>query len=110
MSNYAMGHAFSTKEFFLNFSVDKLEMSSEQCKEIYSDGSKRDLSASIFASGLKLIVDDIIENNVHFKFPGVGKSQGYMYMKRTEEDEFKRAFRNGKFRDVDFLTSDFCGY
>jgi hypothetical protein len=31
-------------------------------------------------------------------------------MKRTEGDDFKNAFRRGKWRDVDFITSNFCGY
>jgi len=46
--NYAMGHAFSSHDLFMNFPVEKLKMSTEQCKEIYSDGNKRDLAASIF--------------------------------------------------------------
>jgi hypothetical protein len=31
-------------------------------------------------------------------------------MKRTEGDDFKKAFRRGKWRDVDFIASNFCGY
>jgi hypothetical protein len=31
-------------------------------------------------------------------------------MKRTEGDDFKKAFRRGKWRDVDFIVSNFCGY
>jgi hypothetical protein len=31
-------------------------------------------------------------------------------MKRTYGNEFKKAFKNGKWRDVDFITSNFSGY
>jgi len=31
-------------------------------------------------------------------------------MKRTSGKEFKKAFKNGKWNDVDFLTSNFNGY
>jgi len=72
--NYAMGHAFSSHDLFMNFPVEKLKMTTEQCKEIYSDGSKRDLAASIFIRSVQMVIDDIIDNNTHFKFPGMGKT------------------------------------
>ena len=34
----------------------------------------------------------------------------YIQMKRFENDEFKKLFKAGKWRDVDFLTSNFTGY
>ncbi len=110
MGNYAMGHAFSGKDLFMNFPVDKLKMSKEQCVEIYSDGNKRDLAESIFIRSVEMVVDDIIDNNVHFKLPGLGRTQAYIYMKRTEGKKFKKAFKNGKWNDVDFITSNFSGY
>ena len=110
MSNYAMGHAFTGKNIFENFPVEKLIMSCDQCRDIYSDGNKRDLSEQIFIRSLQMVVDDIIDNNVHFKFPGIGRTQAYMYMKRTEGKEFKKAFKNGKWNDVDFIMSNFSGY
>lgn len=108
--NYAMGHAFTGKDLFMNFPVDKLKMSKEQCVEIYSDGNKRDLAEQIFIRSVQMVVDDIIDNNVHFKLPGLGRTQAYMYMKRTEGKKFKKAFKNGKWNDIDFITSNFSGY
>ena len=105
-----MGHSFTCHDIFMNFPVRKLKMTPEQCKEVYSDGSKRDLAASIWMSSVRLILDDIIENNTQFKLPGMGRTQSYIQMKRTEGDDFKKAFRRGKWRDVDFITSNFCGY
>lgn len=108
--NYAMGHAFSLKDLFMNFPVEKLKMTKQQCVDVYSDGNKRDLAAQIFAKCMQMIVDDIIDNNTHFKLPGNPNSQSYIYMKRTSDKEFKKAFRNGKWNDVDFIESNFSGY
>lgn len=108
--NYAMGHAFSSHDLFINFPVNKLNMTTQQCKETYSDGNKRDLASQIFTRSVQLVIEDIIDNNIHFKFPGIGKTQAYMYMKRTFGDKFKKAFKNGKWRDVDFIQSNFSGY
>lgn len=85
-------------------------MDYDQVKEIYPDGDKRSLSASIFTKGMQLIVEDIIENNVHFLLPTAGSNEAYLYMKKFSGNDFKRAVRRGKWRDIDFLTSNFTGY
>ena len=108
--NYATGHAFSLKDMFMNFPVNKLKMTKQQCVDLYSDGNKRDLAAQIFATGLQMVIDDIIDNNVHFKLPGLGRTQSYIYMKRTSGKQFKKAFKRGKWNDVDFIESNFSGY
>ena len=108
--NYAMGHCFTGKDLFNNFPVNKLKMSKEQCIATYPDGNKRDLAASIFTRSVQIVVDDIINNNVDFKFPTLGQTQAYLRMKRTTGQNFKKAFKNGKWNDVDFLTSNFSGY
>lgn len=108
--NFAMGHTFSSQELFHNFPINKLKMDYNTVKKIYSDGDKRSLSASIFNKGMQLIVEDIIENNVHFMLPTTGSNEAYLYMKKTSGDNFKKAVRRGKWRDVDFLSSNFSGY
>ena len=107
---FAMGHTFSARDLFHNFPIDKLKMDYDTVKRVYPDGDKRSLSASIFTKGMQLIVEDIIENNVHFLLPTLGTTESYMYMKKTSGNDFKRAFTRGKWRDVDFLTSNFTGY
>lgn len=108
--NFAMGHTFSAKDLFHNFPIDKLKMDYDTVRSIYSDGDKRSLSASIFTKGMQLIIEDIIENNVHFLLPTLGSSEAYLYMNKTSGNDFKKAFKRGKWRDVDFLTSNFTGY
>lgn len=110
MGNYATGHALSLRELFSNFPVSKLKMTPEECKKIYSDGNKKDLAAAIFAESVELVVADIIDNNTHFKLPGVSGNEAYLYINRIEGRDFKRAFKNGKWNDVDFIMSNFSGY
>ena len=107
---FAMGHTFSAQEIFHNFPINKLKIDYDTVKKIYSDGDKRSLSASIFNKGMQLIIEDIIENNVHFLLPILGSNESYLYMKKTSGKDFKNAFKKGKWNDVDFLTSNFTGY
>ena len=110
MKLLALGHAFRAKELFQNFPLSKMKLTKEDCLKEYSDGNKRDLAASIFVRSVEIVTDDIIENNVQFKFPGLGTTQEYLQMKRTEGSDFKDAFKRGKWRDIDFIKSNFCGY
>lgn len=105
-----MGHTFSAQDLFHNFPIKKLKMDYDTVKKIYSDGDKRSLSASIFNKGMQLIIEDIIENNVHFLLPTLGSTEAYLHMDKTSGESFKRAVKRGKWRDVDFLTSNFTGY
>lgn len=107
---FAMGHTFSAQEIFHNFPINKLKIDYDTVRKIYSDGDKRALSASIFTRGMQLIIEDIIENNVHFLLPTLGTNEAYLYMNKTSGKNFKDAFKRGKWRDVDFLTSNFTGY
>ena len=108
--NYAMGHAFTGKQIFQNFPVRKLQMTKQQCVDIYPDGNKKDLVASIFTRAVEVIVNDIINNNVHFKLPQIGPNQAFIYMDKVSGNQFKKAFKRGKWNDVDFITSNFTGY
>lgn len=107
---FAMGHTFSAQDIFHNFPIKKLKMDYDTVKKIYSDGDKRSLSASIFTKGMQLIIEDIIENNTHFLLPTLGTNEAYLYMNKTSGNNFKKAVKHGKWRDVDFLTSNFTGY
>ena len=107
---FAMGHTFNAQDIFHNFPIKNLKMDYDTVKKIYSDGDKRSLSASIFSKGMQLIIEDIIENNVHFLLPTLGSTESYLYMKKTSGNDFRRAFKKGKWKDIDFLTSNFTGY
>ena len=108
--NYAVGHCVDSRDLFLNFPVEKLKITKKECIDIFPDGNKRDLAASIFITSFQMVINDIIDNNTHFKLPTLGRTQSYIYMKRTSGDKFKKAFKKGKWRDIDFLETNFSGY
>ena len=64
MNKLALGHSFTSHDIFMNLPVRKLKMTPELCKSYYSDGSKRDFAALIWKESVRLVVDDIIENNI----------------------------------------------
>lgn len=97
MGNYSLGHSFNADHLFERFPIKKSKVDRKKAK-------------SIFISALEYIINDIIENNVEFKLPGIGSSYGTIFVNRTTGDSFKKAFKNGKWRDVDFITSNFSGY
>ena len=52
----------------------------------------------------------IIENNIIFVLPNNFGKQSELSMKTFSGDEFKRVYKLGKFRDVDFVMSNFKGH
>ena len=91
MEKFALGHACSIRDLFVNFPSNKVKLTKGKDYVFHKK-------------------QDIIDNNTQFKLPPVGNGSSYIQMKRFEGDEFKRLFKAGKWRDVDFLTSNFTGY
>lgn len=106
--NFATGYAFGSKELFANFSIEKLLISKEVCKKVFNTVNKRTIAVRIFLYAVKIILLDIIHNNVTFKLPT--QREAYLYIRRTNGEAFKKARRNGKWQDVDYLVSNFSGY
>lgn len=107
--NYATGAAFNLKDLFLNFKTEKLKISCKECQMINGDMHKDALSRQIFKECYKTVLQDIINDNVTFELP-VGAKKAYLHMRRVKGEDFKRARRFGKWKDVDFLSSFFSGY
>lgn len=107
--NYATGAAFNLKETFLNFPYDKLKISCEECKMINGNPHRDMLVRQIFRECYKLILNDIIDNNITFQLP-VSTRKAYINMRRVKGEDFKRARKKGKWREIDILSSLFSGY
>lgn len=107
---YALGHALNATDLFVKFPVKKLKMKPDLCKKLFPDGNKRDLSRSIFITCMELVINDIIDNNVEFRLPVLGRTESFLYMKRISGKRFKSAYKKGRWRNVDFLETNFCGY
>ena len=107
--NYSVGCAFNTDELFMNFPFKKLSLTCEDCKRINGDSHRDVLVKQVFRECLKLVLNDIIDNNVTFNLP-TGAKKCNMHMKRVRGESFKNLRRAGKWKDVDILESNFTGY
>lgn len=110
MQNYALGCAFSMDNLFDNFPYKKLHITCEQCKSITGDNHRDILVKRVFRESVKLVINDIINNNVTFWLPLTGNKKCNIHMRRVQGDEFKNLRRAGKWKDVDILKSMFSGY
>jgi hypothetical protein len=52
---------------------------------------------------------DIIENNVTFVLPLKYGNYAEIYMKQFSDEEFKKLYKYGKFKNIDYVLSQFTG-
>ena len=105
---YALGYAWKLNELFMNFKSSALKIDGESLRRLYGNEHKKLLCYRVFRECVKLIVDDIIDNDVEFRLP-TGSRKTSLLMHTYREEDFKRARQNGKFSEVDFLDSAFTG-
>lgn len=105
----AVGAAFNLDQMMMNFPYKKLSITCEQCKEINGDRHRNILVKQVFRECLKVVLNDIIDNNITFWLP-TGARKCNIHMKRVDGDDFKNLRKSGKWRDVDLLSSSFTGY
>lgn len=91
--NLSLGYAFSLKDLFMKFPIKKVSIS-------------RHRSQQIFKECVKLIIDDIIENNTIFELPVAGQ-RADIRIRKVYPEEFKKLRRRGVFKNVDFLKTMF---
>lgn len=107
--NYSIGCAFNMDEILMNFPYKKLKLTCEDCRKINGDPHRNILIKQIFRECFKLIINDIIDNNITFHLP-TGAKKCNIHMKKVRGDAFKNLRRSGKWSNVDFLESNFTGY
>lgn len=108
--NYALGCSFSQDELFENFPYNKLKINCKQCVQINGDPHRNKLVKQIFRENIKLILNDIIDNNVTFELPLRGNKKCNIHMQRIQGEDFKNLRKSGKWKEIDFLKSYFTGY
>lgn len=108
MKKYALGYALSLRDLMRNFPPDKINLNSKECQEQFKDRHKWFIAGKIWKECVKMVVNDIIENNATFELP-INK-KACLHMQGVTEDNFVKGVQKGKWKDVDFLASDFTGY
>ena len=105
----ATGCAFSLKDLFTNFNTKRLKITCNECKKINHNEHRDILAKQIFKESVKIILNDIIENNITFELPTKGRKCD-IHMQRIRGEQFKALRKAGKWRDVDYLKSIFTGH
>lgn len=110
MTRYALGCAFNTEEILMNLPYKKLKLRCKDCYDLIKDNHRNKLAARIFRVSLKLVIEDIIQNNITFWFPLTGNRKCNLHMKGVTGQDFKNLRKGGKWQGVDIINSMFTGY
>lgn len=103
-ANYATSYAITADELYTSFPYQKYL----RIRNKDAGNNIKGLLGRVLKYFFYLVVKDIIENNVTFKFPPGARS--YLEMHAISGEDFARARQNGAFDDVDYLQSDFTGH
>ena len=104
----ATGAALNLAEIFINFPLKKLKITCKKCKQLIGDEHRDVLMQRIFREHMKMLLNDVIDNNVTFQLP-TGSRKCDIHMQTIKGEPFKRLRRSGKFKNIDFLKSGFSG-
>lgn len=110
MKRYALGCSFNLRTILDNFPYKKLKITCKQCKDITGDNHRNLVVERVFKESIKLIISDIINNNVTFWLPLTGNKRCNIHMRKVTGKMFKDLRRGGKWKDIDILKSNFTGY
>ena len=107
MKHYALGWACNLNDIFVRFPYEKCKSLIKKYKDKQQQKSK---VKKVFNCGLKLIIQDIIDNNITFEVPKLQYYGGQLHLEAITGEEFMELKKKGKFKGVDFLESNFTGY
>ena len=110
MKKYALGCAFNLEDILGNFPYKKLKITCKECANITGDNHRSSIVKKIFRYHVKLVIEDIIANNITYWLPLTGQKKCNIHMKMVRGDAFKNLRQAGKWEDIDILKSNFSGY
>lgn len=105
---FLISHAVKPRECFYDLDTTGFEdiINSDSLKRHLLDGSKRyDVCGTMLTYFFKMLIEDVIDNNVMFKLPS--KREAYIELHKIGGEELKKARQNGAFSNVDLLRSGF---
>lgn len=105
MNHKMFKHAFSAEELFTG--LNNRWLRGRWVKNRFRD--RKQLAADIFKDCFYEILLDIIENNTTFVLPLKYGNYAEICMKQYTEDEFKKLYQYGKFKNIDYVLSQFTG-
>lgn len=107
--NYAVGSSFNLDDMMMNFPYKKLKVTCKECMEMIGNEHRDIFVKRVFVYCLKQILYEVINEGVTFIMP-TGARPSDIHLHRISGDDFKKSRKNGKFKDIDYLTSYFSAY
>jgi len=100
-------HLITSRDLFCNFDTKKLT-GKGNIKRIYKCADKTSLAKQIFSRYLYIMFADFCEGGKTFVFP----SRSYMElrMRRIPADQFAKARKAGRFKNIDIIASQQIAY
>ena len=105
---YYTDYCFTSQDIYDTAEKSKLGINMNHVRA-YKQDMIRELCSQIFTYFFYLVVLDIIENNVTFVLPAVGR-KAYIYVKPITGEKFEYLYRMGTFDGLDYLKTNFTGY
>lgn len=106
---YALGYAFTLKDLYTKFPFQKLKFNGCSFEHIFKTADLAIICSRIMYYCVKLVITDIIRNNVTFILP-TGKRYAEIYVRRTSKEEFIHRRQKGGDQEIDFLETNFTTY
>lgn len=97
---YSTGCAFNVSQLLYNLNVKKLT---------FSGINKITSASAVFVYSVKLVLDDIIDNNITFNLP-TGARKCNIHMRKVQGESLKKLMKVDKWPGLDVLSTYFTGY
>lgn len=107
---FSTGCAFNLEEMLMNFPTKKLKITQKACLKNFPVLFRWEVVRIIFKESYKVVINDIIDNNVTFWLPLTGIRKCNIHMRPIRGEYFKKLMQAGKWKDLDFLKTNFTGY
>ena len=107
--NFRLSHTYKARELFKRFNFKELSCWKKLRLKEKTDQMYHELAGSILTYCFYLILLDIIENNVTFVLPVIGR-RASIFVKPITGKYFERLYQKGSFQGLDFLKTNFVGY
>jgi hypothetical protein len=101
-------HGITARELYLGISGDFIKKPSEWWIKNFKETPKVEVFSKIFKHCVALIIQRMIDDKACFKLPYT--DHNYWDFKIEEGDDFVIGRQRGRFKEVDFIESDFTAY
>lgn len=106
----SLGCAFSLYDLFVRLNVSKFKTPRKELLKLDRVADKKRIAARVFVVMFQKVLSDLIEENIIFHLPVIKPKIGYFHVNRIRGESFAKLKKEGRYKDVDFLKTNFSTY